>query len=178
VVTDVKAKELGHESASGRFHATWCLADDDDAKAAIEEIALARKNRDAQVGLLVMDRATAPEGLEVLRRVGQDILVVWDPEDVASDLNLRLAVSVARALCVRERLAASQDEANLDQIDSSIEAIANQIGVVDDIIRTGRQIEQRGEKVITCAEKLRETLETEVLALQKHLLALRNKDSA
>jgi hypothetical protein len=147
-------------------------------KAALEEIALARKNRDAQVGLVVMDRATAPEGLEVLRRVGQDILVVWDSEDVASDLNLRLAVSVARALCVRERMAASQDEANLEQIDSSIEAIADQIGVVDEIIRSGRQIKQRGDKVTTCAEKLRETLETEVLALQKHLLALRKKDAA
>ena len=147
-------------------------------KAALEEIALARKNRDAQVGLVVMDRATAPEGLEVLRRVGQDILVVWDSEDVASDLNLRLALSVARALCVRAQMAVSQDEANLEQIDSSIEAIANQIGVVDEIIRSGRLIKQRGEKVTTSAEKLRETLETEVAALQKHLLALRKKDAA
>ncbi|HMI88020.1 MAG TPA: hypothetical protein VK550_28245 [Polyangiaceae bacterium] len=145
-------------------------------RAALEEIALARKNRDAQVGLVVMDRATAPEGLDVLRRVGQDILVVWDAEDVASDLNLRLAVSVARALCVRARMAATQDEANLEQIDSSIEAIANQIGVVDEIIRSAKLIKQRGEKVTTCAEKLRETLETEVAALQKHLLALRKKD--
>jgi hypothetical protein len=147
-------------------------------RAALEEIALARKNRDAQVGLVVMDRATAPEGLEVLRRVGQDVLVVWDAEDVASDLNLRLALSVARALCVRERVAACQDEANLEQIDSSIEAIANQIGVVDEIIRSGRQLKRHGDKVTTSAEKLRETLETEVLALQKHLLALRTKDAA
>ena len=64
-------------------------------RSALEEIALARKNRDAQVGLVVMDRASAPEGVEVLRRVGCDVLAIWDADDPASDLNLRLAVSVA-----------------------------------------------------------------------------------
>jgi hypothetical protein len=84
-----------------------------------EEIALARKNRDAQIGLVVMDRATAPEGVDVLRRIGRDVLVVWDADDAASDLTLRLAVSVARALCVRECVAASQAEASLDHLDES-----------------------------------------------------------
>jgi hypothetical protein len=59
---------------------------------ALEEIARARKNRDAQVGLVVMDRATAPEGVEALRRVADDVLVLWDADDIASDLALRLAV--------------------------------------------------------------------------------------
>jgi hypothetical protein len=145
-------------------------------KSALDEIALARKNRDAQVGLVVMDRTTAPEGVEALRRVGCDVLVVWDAEDVASDLNLRLAVSVARALCVREQVASSQAEANLGQIDESIEAIANQIRVVDEIIRSGHLITKRGEKVTKCAEKLRETLEREVEALQRHVKALRKEE--
>jgi hypothetical protein len=142
-------------------------------RSALDEIARARKNRDAQVGLVVMNRMTTPEGVEALRRVGSDVLVVWDPEDVASDLNLRLAVSVARALCVRERVASSQAEANLESIDESIEAIANQIGVVDEIIRSGHLIAKRGAKVTKCAEKLRETLEREVEGLQGLVQALR-----
>jgi hypothetical protein len=144
-------------------------------RTALEEIALARKNRDAQVGVVVMDRSTAPEGMDAIRRVGCDVLVVWDAEDVASDLNLRLAVSVARALCVRERVAASEAEANLEQIDESIEAIANQIRVVDEIIHSGQLIKRRGEKVTKSAEKLRETLEREVEALQDHMKALRKE---
>jgi hypothetical protein len=144
-------------------------------KSALEEIALARKNRDAQVGLVVMDRTTAPEGVETLRRIGNDVLVVWDAEDTASDLNLRLAVSVARALCVRECVAASQAEASLDQLDESIEAIANQIRVVDTIVTSGRSIAKQGEKVTQSAEKLRETLEDEVAALQDQVKSLRKE---
>ena len=144
-------------------------------RGALEEIALARKNRDAQVGLVVMERASAPEGVEALRRVGGDVLVIWDPDEVASDLNLRLAVSVARALCVRARVAESRTEANLEQLDESIETIANQIRVVDEIIHSAQLIKRRGEKVTTSAEKLRGTLEREVAALQDHVKALRKE---
>jgi hypothetical protein len=140
-----------------------------------EEIARARKNRGAKVGLVVMERATAPEGIEPLRRVGDDVLVVWDPDDVASDLALRLAVSVARALCVREAVADSAAEANLGKLDESIETIANQIGIIDEIIHSGRLIKRRGDKVVTSGERLRETLEREVAALQDHMKALRKE---
>ena len=142
---------------------------------ALEEIERARKNRDAQVGLVVMDRATAPEGMEPLRRVGNDVLVVWDPDDAASDLVLRLAVSVTRAMCVRERVAESAAEASLEQLDESIESIANQIRVLDEIIHSGRLIKRRGEKVVSSGERLRETLEREVASLQDNVKALRKE---
>ena len=59
--------------------------------------------------------------------------------------------------------------ASLVQLDESIEAIANQIGVVDEIITSGRAIKTRGEKVTQSAEKLRDTLERAVAALQDHV---------
>ena len=144
-------------------------------RGALDEIARARKNRDAKVGLVVMDRATAPEGVEALRRVGDDVLVVWDADDIASDLVLRHAVSIARAWCVRELVAESAAEASLEQIDESIESIANQIRVLDEIIHSGRLIKRRGEKVVSSGERLRETLEREVAALQQHVKALRKE---
>jgi hypothetical protein len=143
---------------------------------ALEEIARARKNRVAQVGLVAMKRESAPEGVETLRRVGDDVLVVWDADDVASDVALRLAVSVARALCVRERVAASAAEASLEQLDESIETVANQIRVIDEIIHSARLIKRRGEKVAASAERLRETLEREVGALQENTKALRTEN--
>jgi hypothetical protein len=127
--------------------------------------------------LVVMARASAPEGVETLRRVGDDVLVVWDADDVASDGSLRLAVSVARALCVRERVAASAAEASLEQLDESIETVANQIRVIDEIIHSARLIKRRGEKVAASAERLRETLEREVGALQENMKALRKEDA-
>jgi hypothetical protein len=144
-------------------------------RTALEEIERGRKNRDAQVGLVIMDRASAPEGTEALRRVGSDVFVVWDETDVASDLNLKLGLSVARALCVRVRIAESQAEANLEQLDESVETIANQIRVIDEIIRSAQLIRKRGEKVSVAAEKLRGTLEKEVAALQEHVKALRKE---
>jgi hypothetical protein len=140
---------------------------------ALEEIERARKNRDAQVGVVVMNRAHAPEGVEAIRRVGCDVLVVWDPEDGASDLNLRLAVSVARALCVRGRVAESRKEASLEQLDQSIQAIANQVRVIDEIIHSAQLIKRRGEKVATSAERLREVVEREVGGLQEQVRGLR-----
>jgi hypothetical protein len=142
---------------------------------ALEEIERARKNRDAQVGVVVMNRAHAPEGVDAIRRVGCDVLVVWDPEDGASDLNLRLAVSVARALCVRARVAESRKEASLEQLDQSIEAIANQVRVIDEIIHSAQLIKRRGEKVATSAERLREVVEREVGGLQEQVRGLRGE---
>jgi hypothetical protein len=100
---------------------------------------------------------------------------VWDADDVASDVALRLALSVARALCVRERAAASAAEASLEQLDESIETVANQIRVIDEIIHSARLIKRRGEKVAASAERLRETLEREVGALQENMKALRKE---
>ena len=145
-------------------------------KSALTEIALARKNRNAQVGLVIMARATAPEGIEALRRIGNDVLVVWDPDDAASDLNLRLAVSLARALCVRERIVESRTQANLGQLDESIESIASQIRVIDEIIHNGRLIKRKGEKVVSSGERLRDTLERAVATLQENVKALRRED--
>ena len=113
--------------------------------------------------------------MAALRRVGNDLLVVWDSDDVASDLALRMAVSVARALCVRETVANSAAETSFDHIDRSIESIAEQVRTVDDIIHSARLVKRRGEKIGASAEKLRATIEREVSALQDHVKALRKE---
>ena len=47
-----------------------------------EEIETARKNRDADWGLFVFSKKTAPSGLEPFQRYGNDFVVIWDAEDV------------------------------------------------------------------------------------------------
>ena len=69
---------------------------------ALAEIAEARKNRDAGVGVFVFSRRTVPSGItEPLTRYGSDVVVVWDAENPASDAYLFAALSVAKALSVR-----------------------------------------------------------------------------
>jgi len=62
---------------------------DYDVKAALGEIEIGRKNRDAKVGVFVLSKRTAPKNLSSLTRYGDDIMVVWDVEDTTTDVYLR-----------------------------------------------------------------------------------------
>ena len=70
-----------------------------DLTRARTELDEARKNRDAEVGLFVFSRRTAPDGLQPLARYGHNVLCVWDADDEASDVCLDAALSLCRALC-------------------------------------------------------------------------------
>lgn len=71
---------------------------------ALKELAEARKNRAAQVGVRVFDRSSAPKDMEPLRRFGNDVLVAWDPEEPSSDILLHGCAQprglARRQLCV------------------------------------------------------------------------------
>ena len=76
-----------------------------------EEIEQARKNRNAQQGLFVFSRVSAPT-MEPFARFGADVIVVWDAEDPQTDAYLRAGIEISRALCLR-----SGQEASRQQID-------------------------------------------------------------
>jgi hypothetical protein len=65
---------------------------------ALKELAEARKNRKADVGLFVLAKSVAPEGFPDAIRVGRDVLVKWDHEDPLTDIRLACAVWLATAL--------------------------------------------------------------------------------
>jgi hypothetical protein len=83
---------------------------------ALDELAEARENREAQIGIFVFKRASAPKGIDGFRRVGDDIIAVWDAEEPETDIYLRAALSVARALALREHVA---DHASVRGVGSS-----------------------------------------------------------
>ncbi len=96
--------ELGPDSAAPGARIVWEAKDDRsyDLKRALAEMDEARKNRQAQVGVFVFARSAAPDGLQPFARYGNDLVITWDPEDPASDLFIKAALSVARALVIRE----------------------------------------------------------------------------
>ncbi|MBK7583361.1 MAG: hypothetical protein IPI67_24620 [Myxococcales bacterium] len=77
---------------------------------ALTELEVARANRSAQVGLFVMARSHAPVGFPGMARYGNDILVVWDAEDEATDPYLHAAVILGLALASRQRRPADEGD--------------------------------------------------------------------
>ncbi len=150
-------------AAPGVRIAIECKADKGYREAeALEEIALARKNREAVVGVFVVARESAREGFEPFRRVGSDLLVVWDAEDPASDVYLRAAVSVARAMAVQDVAQAGRAEADVREVEQSIAAIERLVKAVETIARDARNIVKKGNRIGKAAETVKERLGEEV----------------
>ncbi len=61
------------------------------------ELDIAKKNRDACVGVFVFSGSTAPEAVEPLNRIGNDVYIIWDAEDPTTDLFLKAGMALARA---------------------------------------------------------------------------------
>lgn len=113
-----------------------------DARAEIEN---ARKNRDAQQGVFVFSRRTAP-AIDPLIRHGADVFVIWDAEDTQTDAYLHAALEISRALCVRRCQAASAARIDFAPIDGAMLAIEQGV--------------KNLEKIRTSAETIRKSSET------------------
>jgi hypothetical protein len=111
-----------------------------------EEIEVARKNREAEVGLFVLSARTAPDGWERFRVIGPDLFVVWDADDQASDVFLEAGLAVARALCTRARQGA-HSEIDFDAFERSIRAVEKQLEGLEEIQKSAQTVENGAEKI-------------------------------
>lgn len=147
-----------------------------DAARAIEELRIARENRGAQVGLFVFAKRAVSSGVEPLARVGADLLVVWDEEDPGSDLYLRLAYSVARALVVAEARTAAKAQADFAVIDSVLIDVRKKVESLEEVTTWAQTIKNSSEKIEVRIRSVREALSSQVERLRDQLEALRNSD--
>jgi hypothetical protein len=144
-----------------------------DLRAALAEMEVARKNRQAQVGVFVFSARTAPEGLEPLARYGEDIVVVWDPEDEVTDLRVRCAYSMARGLATRVASASAASDEALREIDLATRGIEKQLSYLDDVARMAGTVKNNGEKILQRMERMREQLAADVDRLDEQVRSLR-----
>jgi hypothetical protein len=99
---------------------------------ALEELDAARKNRAAVAGVLVMARSHAGELFPRFARYGNNVLVVWDDRDPATDAYLHAAVALGMALVMRTRAAGDAgDIAALRDIESRIEEELARLGKME-----------------------------------------------
>jgi len=138
-----------------------------------EEIEQARKNRDAQVGLFVFSKRTAPSGLEPLLRYGQDVFVIWDVDDITSDLYLNTGLTLARALCVRTHAERESQPVDFTAIDAAILEIEKRANGFEEIQTWTETIKSNGDKILDKIRTARKALEQQVVVLRDKMTELR-----
>ena len=142
-------------------------------KATLEEADVARRNRSASVCLFVHSAQTAPAGVPELHRWGSDIVVVWDADDPATDVRLKAAYLLAKALCVRANQHDEEEAASLAEMDVAIEAIRKQIAGFEEIKTSARTVVGGGEKILNRARLMEEEITRRLVGLDTQLDRLR-----
>jgi hypothetical protein len=171
---------LGPDSAASGARIV-CEAKEDrsyDVPAALTEIHEARENRNADLGIFIFSKAAAPEGMELLARHGQDVLVIWDRDDPNTDILLRAALSIARAIAVRERAAKAKSAADFDAIDQALAKIAKDAEQLADIDTWAGTIQKTSRKILDRVQKVRDGLDTQVERLREHVERFREPGPA
>jgi hypothetical protein len=135
----------------------------------LDEIDLARRNREAQVGLFVHSRRTAPEGMEPIARYGDDIVVLWDAEDETSDAYLKAGLIVARAIAVRAKIEAAAQAHDIRAMEQAVAEIIRQAALLDDVGTWTNTIKSNAEKVLARVDKVRGQLVAQGESLQEQV---------
>lgn len=158
-------------------------------KVALEEMAQARTNRNAEIGVFVMDARTVRDNADLhseypaaLTRFGNDIIVVWDAENEATDVVLDAAISLARALVLRAaKHEESESAEELEDIAKAIADIEKQFERFDDMSKRCDDIMTSAKEVSGYAydiqEELRKVLKrlrSDVKSLNEGVKALRD----
>jgi len=151
-----------------------------DLAKALKEIEQARRNREAQAGVFVFSRDTAPRGLEHFLRHGKHIAVVWDRDDPATDIFLRVGLSVAKALVIRDQLSDIKNKSSVQAVKSALNAITSDVTVLEEIAKWATTVRRSGEKIGKKVGGLQKKLVKNLAILDKHLAAINsdNHDTA
>jgi len=141
-----------------------------EARAEIEQ---ARKNRDAQIGLFVFSRRLAPTDLEPLTRHGNDLFLVWDAEDLATDPYFHASLEIARALCVRAQHEANELKVDFTPIDKAILDIEKRAKNLEEIGSSAERIKSSTDKILKRVLLDRAALEKQVGVLRESMTDLK-----
>jgi len=90
-------------------------------------------------------------------RYGHDLVIVWDADDVASDLYVQVACSVARALAIRQNQEKSETTESVQEIERATRAIEKQLQHLDEFKKWGETVKCSGEKIADRAERMKKS---------------------
>jgi hypothetical protein len=168
--------ELGVDSAAAGERIVIEAKEDEsfDFAKASAEIQTARKNRDAAVGVFVFSQKSAPEGQETLLRHGSDIFVIWNSDELQSDVNLKAALMLAKALSVRQAKASSQDSADFQKLDKAILELEREAKRLTEIKKWTETIKSNSTKVLYEVLKMTDGVQKQIESLREATEGLKN----
>lgn len=134
---------------------------------ALTEMDAARKNRGASVGLFLFSAQTAPQGIDMLSRNGDDVLVVWDAQRIESDVILRAGLSLAKALCVRKQRDRNEHEGDWQQVDTAVLAVEKEAARLAQMKTWSDTIQSNSGRMLDEIRKMTNGLEKQVAVLRE-----------
>jgi len=138
------------------------------------EMESARKNREASVGVFVFSTKTAPAGQEAFLRYGNDVFVIWDAEDLSNDVILKAALSLAKALCVRQAKAREAEAADFQAIDCAILALEKEAKRLQKMNTWTETIKSNSGKILEEVRKMTEGLDQQIQVLRDATMGLKH----
>lgn len=143
---------------------------------ALADMKPARENRAAGVGIFVFSARTAPTSLSPFGRYDNDIVVVWNVEDQASDIYVEAALSVAKALLVRAQ-ADVAESADFEAIERAILEITRQAEQLKEIQTAGETAEKAVARMRNRARIVQEGLDRPLADLRRNIASIRSPGS-
>ena len=140
---------------------------------ALSELDEARKNRDAGIGLFVFSERTAQVGIDPFSRYGENIVIVWNAEDPASNVVFDAGLSVAKALSVQAKSYRDEVGADFEEIEKAISEIERQVGGLDEITKSAEAIENHTGKILNRCRIMRNGLNKQIGILNEEVGDLR-----
>jgi hypothetical protein len=167
--------ELGPDSAAAgakivieaKEEVGWTVAK------AREHMELARKNRDAQIGLFILSRQSAGEGFEEIQRYGEDVVVIWDPDDSTTNVHLKASLTIARALSIRGQRQREAQTADFEAIIEAILEVEKQAAFLGEITKATDTVRTQNDRIAERARISRTSLERQVETLRERIADLK-----
>jgi hypothetical protein len=166
---------LGVESPAPGEKIVWEAKEDQsyDLAKALAECDTARKNRGAQICIFAFSKATAPDSLPPFTRHGRDIVIVWDAQDPASDIYVKVAYSVARALAIRAKETSGEEAKALGIIEESIRDIERQVNFLDELATSANTAKNAATKIIERVALMRQVMDNNVKDIDAAIAAIK-----
>ncbi len=135
---------------------------------------MARRNRQAPICVFVHSQKTAPASIPAFARYGHDIVVRWNAEDETSDLWIKAALMVAKAMSVRAAKHDKGEAASFQIVDKAIEAIRKQVDGFEEIATCANTSVNAAKKIISRADIMKLEITTRLAALGEQMDKLKS----
>ncbi len=102
-------------------------------------------------------------------------MAVWDADDPETDVVVRAAYSLARALAVREGRTNDESMAAMAEIERAARSIERQVVYLDDVRKWAETAKSSGEKIAERSARMAEELRRQVERLDAQLASMRTR---